>query len=128
MNNFQHTTKITEQHRSRKAIVYLRQSSPRQVVENQQSQRLQYAMADRARQLGFEHIETIDCDLGRSASLGAGPRAGFDSVLSAVAQGEVGIVLSRLDKVVIWYRPFLGSHLGIVYIISGLLWAIQLGM
>ncbi len=95
MNNFQHTTKITEQHRSRKAIVYLRQSSPRQVVENQQSQRLQYAMADRARQLGFEHIETIDCDLGRSASLGAGPRAGFDSVLSAVAQGEVGIVLSR---------------------------------
>ncbi len=95
MNNFQHSTKITEQHRSRKAIVYLRQSSPRQVVENLESQRLQYAMADRARDLGFEHIETIDCDLGRSASLGARQREGFDSVISAVAQGEVGIVLSR---------------------------------
>ena len=52
-------------------------------------------MADRARDLGFEHIETIDCDLGRSASLGARQREGFDSVISAVAQGEVGIVLSR---------------------------------
>ena len=95
MNNFQHSTKITEQHRTRKAIVYLRQSSPRQVVENLQSQRLQYAMAERARQLGFEHVQTIDCDLGSSASLGASRRDGFDSVISAVAQGEVGIVLSR---------------------------------
>jgi DNA invertase Pin-like site-specific DNA recombinase len=95
MNSFQCSTKVTEEHRSRKAIVYLRQSSPRQLVENLESQRLQYAMADRARELGFEHIETIDCDLGRSAALGASQREGFDRVISSVAQGEVGIVLSR---------------------------------
>ncbi len=95
MNNFQCSTKVTEEHRSRKAIVYLRQSSPRQRVENLESQRLQYAMADRARELGFEHIETIDCDLGMSAALAASQREGFDRVISSVAQGEVGIVLSR---------------------------------
>lgn len=95
MNNLQCSTKVTEAHRSRKAIVYLRQSSPRQRAENLESQRLQYAMADRAQELGFEHIETIDCDLGMSAALGARQREGFDRVISSVAQGEVGIVLSR---------------------------------
>ena len=49
MNDSQHHTKITQEHRSRKAIVYLRQSSPKQVAENLESQRLQYAMVDRAR-------------------------------------------------------------------------------
>jgi len=95
MNDAQTHTKITEQHRSLKAIVYLRQSSPKQVDQNLESQRLQYAMADRAKALGFRQVETIDCDLGKSASLGADDRHGFDSIISSVAKGEVGMVLSR---------------------------------
>jgi hypothetical protein len=47
MNNRQLHTKITDEHRERKAIVYLRQSSLKQVSENLESQRLQYAMQDR---------------------------------------------------------------------------------
>ena len=87
--------KITPKHLSLRAMVYLRQSSPKQVDRNLESQRLQYAMVDRARQLGFTQVETIDWDLGRSASLGAPDRLGFDYVVSSVAQGEVGIVLGR---------------------------------
>ncbi len=94
MNDSQQT-KITEHHRSRKAMVYLRQSSPRQVEENLESKRLQYAMVERAEALGFRHVETIDCDLGFSASVGAAQREGFDYIISAVACGDVGIVLSR---------------------------------
>lgn len=45
--------KVTERHLERKAIVYVRQSSHRQVEENRESQRLQYALAERARDLGF---------------------------------------------------------------------------
>ncbi|MGA8023072.1 MAG: recombinase family protein [Candidatus Acidiferrales bacterium] len=87
--------KITLQHRSLKAIVYVRQSSPKQVAENLESQRLQYAIVERAKALGFPQVETIDCDLGKSASVGAAERRGFDTVISSVAKGEVGIVLSR---------------------------------
>lgn len=52
-------------------------------------------MTDRARELGFQCVETIDCDLGFSASVGAAPRQGFDYVISSVARGEVGMILSR---------------------------------
>jgi len=76
----------------RKAIVYLRQSTKKQVKE---SQRLQYAMADRARDLGFKRFGVIDIDLGSSASLGAARREGFDSLIASVALGEVGVVLGR---------------------------------
>jgi len=87
--------KITPGHRARKAIVYLRQSSLKQVRENVESQRLQYALADRARALGFERVETVDCDLGMSASLGAASRGGFERLVASVALGEVGMVLGR---------------------------------
>lgn len=87
--------KISPEHLSLKAIVYLRQSSPKQVNRNLESQRLQYAMAERAGALGFTQVETIDCDLGKSASLGAADRSGFDHIISSVAKGEVGMVLSR---------------------------------
>ncbi|MEN8184628.1 MAG: recombinase family protein [Myxococcota bacterium] len=87
--------KITAERRTRRAIVYLRQSSERQVRHNQESQRLQYALADRARDLGWSQVEVIDTDLGSSAALGAGPREGFQRLLAAVALGDVGIVLSR---------------------------------
>jgi DNA invertase Pin-like site-specific DNA recombinase len=65
------------------------------VRENTESKRLQYAMADRAKALGFKKVEVIDSDLGSSAAIGAAPREGFDRAISAVAQGEVGIIMSR---------------------------------
>ncbi|MGQ9673843.1 MAG: recombinase family protein [Candidatus Aminicenantales bacterium] len=88
-------TKIKAQHLGRRAVVYLRQSSEKQVKENRESQRLQYALVDRARDLGFKKVELIDSDLGLSAGLGAGRREGFDRLIASVAVGEVGIVLSR---------------------------------
>ena len=87
--------KIGTEHLARRAIVYLRQSSQRQVQENKESQRLQYALEDRARELGFMKVEVIDTDLGSSAGVGAAPRVGFDRLVGAVALGEVGMVLSR---------------------------------
>ncbi len=87
--------KITPVHLGRKAIVYLRQSSERQVKENTESQRLQYALAGRARARGWQAVETIDTDLGCSAAIGAAPREGFERLIASVALGEVGIVLGR---------------------------------
>ena len=97
--------KIKTEHLVRKAIVYLRQSSEKQVRQNRESQGLQYALAERVRALGWKEVEIIDDDLGASAATGAPPREGFERVLSSVALGEVGIVgsreasrLSRTDK------------------------------
>jgi len=60
--------KIRPQHLSRKAILYVRQSSPYQVIHNLESQKLQYAMEDRLHQLGWHEIEVVDEDLRRSAA------------------------------------------------------------
>lgn len=87
--------KLTPERLSRKAIVYLRQSSRHQVIHNRESQRLQYALAERATAFGFKEVETVDDDLGVSASAGANRRVGFERVLSQVALGQVGLVLSR---------------------------------
>ena len=59
-------TKITPDHLARSAFVYVRQSTAMQVTHNLESQRRQYSLADRARQLGWENVEVIDDDLGRS--------------------------------------------------------------
>ena len=65
--------KITPLHLQRKAIVYLRQSSERQVQRHTESQRLQYALADRARTLGFEQVGYISaCNKGRKRKPGEG--------------------------------------------------------
>ena len=85
--------KITADHLARKAIVYLRQSTPKQVMHNKESQRLQYALVDRARALGWHQVEVIDDDLGHSASDGT-ERRGFQDLLAAVALGDVGMVLN----------------------------------
>ena len=105
MTELLHNPKIKPEHLARKAIVYLRQSSERQVRQNKESQLLQYAMAERVRALGWQQVEIINSDLGSSASLAAAQREGFERVLSSVALGEVGIVgsrevsrLSRTDK------------------------------
>lgn len=52
----------------RKAVVYVRQSTPAQVQVNLESQRRQYELVDVARRRGFRELEVIDDDLGRSAS------------------------------------------------------------
>jgi DNA invertase Pin-like site-specific DNA recombinase len=85
-------SKIAADHLSRTAYVYVRQSTLTQVQNNLESQRRQYALATRARQLGWERVVVIDEDLGHS---GAGvARAGFDKLLEAVTREEVGAVLS----------------------------------
>lgn len=87
--------KINSDHLRRRAILYLRQSSQQQVEHNKESQKLQYALGDRARELGFEDVEVIDLDLGSSAAVAAAEREGFERLIASVALGEVGIVLSR---------------------------------
>jgi DNA invertase Pin-like site-specific DNA recombinase len=87
--------KITETHLARKAVVYLRQSSPGQVKRNTESQRLQYDLAHRARELGWKQVEVIDADLGASASIAAAVRHGYEHTMAQIAMGQVGIVFSR---------------------------------
>src|ERR1700722_8079764 len=105
MTDMIYSHKIKLEHLARKAIVYLRQSSERQVTYNKESQQLQYAMAERVRALGWTQVEIINSDLGSSAGITSAQREGFERVLSSVALGEVGIVgsrelsrLSRTDK------------------------------
>ena len=88
-------SKINSQHLARKAVVYIRQSSDKQVRQNKESQTLQYALADRARELGFTLVEVIDQDLGSSAAVAAAERQGFERLIASVALGEVGIIFSR---------------------------------
>src|SRR5215467_8019643 len=94
MTEVLYSAKIKPEHLARKAIVYLRQSSERQVRQNKESQLLQYAV-ERVRALGWEQVEIINSDLGSSAGIAAAQREGFERVLSLVALGEVGIVGSR---------------------------------
>lgn len=86
--------KIHPQHLARKAILYVRQSSAFQVLHNQESQKLQYAMQARLRDLGWTEIEVIDEDLGRSAA-GTVARSGFERMVAEVCLGRVGAVAAR---------------------------------
>ena len=88
------TEKISVQHLSRKALLYVRQSSPHQVQHNRESQVLQYAMRDRLAALGWAEIVTVDGDLGRSAAGGVA-RAGFERMVAEVCLGKVGAVAAR---------------------------------
>src|SRR5258708_30706877 len=84
--------KITAEHLQRNACVYIRQSTPDQLVHNLESQRRQYGLADRAKQLGWTTVEIIDDDLGRSG--GGIARPGFERLLAAICDGRVGVVLA----------------------------------
>ena len=95
MKELLYSPKIKPEHLGRKAIVYLRQSSEKQVRQNLESQRLQYELAERIRGLGWQEIEIVNSDLGCSAGMASAAREGFERVLSLVALGEVGIVVSR---------------------------------
>ena len=85
-------TKITADHLGRSAFVYIRQSTADQLLHNPESRRRQYALADRARQLGWTMVEVIDDDLGRSGS--GINRPGFERLLAAICEGRVGAVLA----------------------------------
>src|ERR1700746_2072327 len=86
--------KIRPQHLARKAILYVRQSSPYEVLHNLESQKLQYAMEERLHQLGWREIEIVDDDLGRSAA-GLVSRARFERMVAEVCLGKVGAVAAR---------------------------------
>ena len=102
MNREQHQ-KVTPVHLKRVALLYVRQSTMRQVFENTESTKRQYALRDRAVALGWpvDRIIVIDGDLGHTATA-AGDREGFERVVTEVGMGRVGIVLglevSRLAR------------------------------
>lgn len=87
---------ITPGHLSRKALVYIRVSSPNQVLTSKESLDLQYALRQRAVSLGWQPhlIEVIDADLALTAT-STRYRTGFQELAGKVALGEVGIILSR---------------------------------
>jgi DNA invertase Pin-like site-specific DNA recombinase len=85
-------TKITPEHLARNAVVYGRQSTAFQVTQNVESQRRQYGLVERARQLGWSDVDVIDDDLGKSGA--GGRRPGFEKLLAAICEGRVGAVLS----------------------------------
>lgn len=82
-------------HLKRRAVVYIRQSTPHQVVSNQESLRLQYALRQRARELGWHEadIDVIDADLGLSGA-STTHRGGFKELVGRVGLSEVGLILS----------------------------------
>ena len=85
-------SKISGEHLARSAFVYVRQSTTYQVINNLESQRRQYGLVDRARELGWNDVQLVDDDLGRS---GAGTaRPGFERLLAAICEGRVGAVVS----------------------------------
>jgi DNA invertase Pin-like site-specific DNA recombinase len=86
---------VTSQHLARKAVIYVRQSTPNQVLTNRESLKLQYALEKRATGLGWraDDVEVIDSDLGFTASE-ASNREGFKELTARVTLGRVGIILS----------------------------------
>jgi DNA invertase Pin-like site-specific DNA recombinase len=94
--------KISATHLERQAYLYVRQSTLRQVLENTESTKRQYALRERAVALGWksEQVVVIDSDLGQSGA--DADRVGFQRLVAAVGMGEVGVVLglevSRLAR------------------------------
>ena len=95
--------KLQPHHLERLAVVYVRQSTLQQVLDHQESTRLQYGLVERAVELGWkaERVLTIDEDLGKSGS-SAADRSGFQRLVSEVGMNHVGLILgiemSRLAR------------------------------
>lgn len=85
-------SKITHEHLARRAFIYVRQSTQDQLSRNRESRRRQYGLDRRARQLGWSEVTVIDDDLGRSG--GGAARPGFERLLVAICEGQVGVVLA----------------------------------
>lgn len=86
---------VTSAHLARRAIIYVRQSSPQQALSNQESLKLQYALTRRASELGWKptQVTVIDADLGQTGRTTEG-RPGFKDLVTQVTLGQVGILLS----------------------------------
>ena len=86
---------IQPRHLQRKAAIYVRQSSPSQVLTNQESQRMQYALRERATALGWheQDVEVVDTDLGRSAT-DIEHREGYQDLVARIALGKIGVLLA----------------------------------
>lgn len=101
MNRELHNT-VKADHLRRLAYLYVRESTLRQVFENTESTKRQYALRERAVALGWplDQVGVIDSDLGLSGA--DSDRGGFQKLVAAVGMGEVGIVLglevSRLAR------------------------------
>src|SRR5947209_5826594 len=97
------SAKVRDGHVQRNAIVYIRQSTPQQVINNRESTSRQYSLEERATLLGWPpaHIRVVDDDQGKSGQQAA-DRPGFQYLLAEIALGHVGIVLglemSRLAR------------------------------
>ena len=87
--------KITDQHRRRRAVVYVRQSTAHQLERNHESRARQYALRERAVELGWPaaSVAVVDGDLGRSGA-SAEERIGFKELVAEVGLGQVGLVLA----------------------------------
>jgi len=87
--------KGSEQHRRRRAVVYVRQSTLAQVERNVESAARQYALVERAVELGWprEAVAVVDEDMGRSGASAEG-RLGFRELVAEVGLGEVGLILA----------------------------------
>ncbi len=98
---FQRDQRITEAHLKRSAVIYVRQSSPRQVRMNTESTNLQFSLRERAVSFGWSDPAVIDEDLGVSAG-GYVERPGFQRMLTMVTMKQVGIIFcydaSRLSR------------------------------
>ena len=88
-------SKVTAAHRAKLAYVYIRQSSPLQVIRHAESTDLQYQLVERAVSLGWtrDRIQVIDDDLGKSGA-SAEQRVGFQLLMSEVGLGRAGLVMS----------------------------------
>jgi len=105
-----HAASILQKHLDRTAMVYVRQSTAKQLLVHQESTRRQYQLAERAAALGWPQprIVVLDEDLGRSG-VSSQARLGFQRLVSAIGLGEVGLVLvtevSRLSRLSSdWHR------------------------
>src|SRR3984885_12646843 len=96
-------TKITAQHQSKPAYIYIRQSTLAQVRHHQESTERQYALREKALELGWSEptIRILDGDLGKSGAQTAG-REDFKTLVAEVSMGQVGAVfaleVSRLSR------------------------------
>ena len=96
-------SKITREHLGRGAVVYVRQSTMGQVIENTESQRRQYALAESASVMGFASVTTIDDDLGRSGS-GVVERPGFQKLVAS--RFSLAVSTTSTDRV---SRPLIAT-------------------
>src|SRR3954463_5779474 len=95
MSAMREAPKIDDAHRRRRAVVYVRQSTPAQLERNHESRARQYALRERAVELGWPAgaVVVVDEDLGRSGA-STDARLGFKELVGEVGLGQVGLVLA----------------------------------